>query len=101
VVPTWSFGTTAAAVAGYPNISVPVAIADDGRPAGIWVFGGFLQEPKLLAMAYDLEQEIQPRVQPAFVGTPPDWADAGICAGLAGPSAAKLGAKSRPIRPNW
>jgi amidase len=101
ITPTWSSGTTPAAVAGYPNISVPVAITDDGRPAGIWMFSGFLQEPKLLALAYDLEQEIQPRVQPTFTGTPPDWKDAGICATL--PKRHDMGHiwKNRPLRPHW
>jgi len=101
ITPTWSFGTSLPAVAGYPNISVPVAIADDGRPAGIWMYSGFLQEPKLLALAYDLEQEIQPRVQPRFVGTPPDWADAGVCALLPKPHDHGHIWKNKPLRPNW
>jgi amidase len=101
ITPTWSFGTSTAAVAGYPNISVPVAIATDGRPAGIWMFSGFLQEPKLLALAYDLEQEIRPRVQPRFPGTPPNWPDAGIC-GTA-PRARSMAEilSNRPLRPSW
>ena len=101
ITPTWSFGTSLPAVAGYPNISVPVAIADDGRPAGIWMYSGFLQEPKLLALAYDLEQEIQPRVQPRFAGTPPDWADAGVCALLPKPHDHGHIWKNKPLRPNW
>ena len=101
IAPTWSYGTSTAAVAGYPNISVPIAIASDGRPAGIWMFSGFLQEPKLLAMAYDLEQEIQPRVQPTFTGTPPDWADAGICVTRPQPKAMAGILMNKPLRPNW
>ena len=101
VTPTWSFGTSLPAVAGYPNISVPVAIADDGRPAGIWMYSGFLQEPKLLALAYDLEQEIQPRVQPRFAGTPPDWTDAGVCASLPKPHDRGHIWKNKPLRPHW
>jgi len=58
VAPIYSFGSSAPAVAGYPNISVPTGVTADGRPGGIWMYGGFLQEPKLLAFAYDLEQEI-------------------------------------------
>jgi amidase len=98
IVPTWSFGTAPAAVAGYPNISVPVGITDDGRPAGIWMFSGFLQEPKLLALAYDLEQEIQPRLQPTFPGSPPVWEDAGICATLPKPHDQGHIWKNRPLR---
>ncbi len=101
VTPTWSFGTSLPAVAGYPNISVPVAIADDGRPAGIWMYSGFLQEPRLLALAYDLEQEIQPRVQPRFAGTPPDWTDAGVCASLPKPHDRGHIWKNKPLRPHW
>ena len=44
-----------AAVAGYPNISVPVGLTPKGKPAGLWMYAGFLQDPQLLAMAYDLE----------------------------------------------
>ena len=101
VVPTWSSGTTTAAVAGYPNLSLPVAIAEDGRPAGIWMFSGFLQEPKLIALAYDLEQEMQPRVQPTFAGSPPDWTDAGVCASLPKPHDHGHIWKNKPLRPNW
>jgi amidase len=81
VAPSYSFGSTPAAVAGYPDIAVPVAISAEGRPAGVWMYGGFLQEPRLLALAYDLEQEIAPRARPQFVGDVPDEPpDAGICA---------------------
>ena len=61
VAPSLSFATSPAAVAGYPSISVPVGLTDGGVPAGIWMYAGFLQEPKLLAFAYDLEQELQAR----------------------------------------
>jgi hypothetical protein len=47
------------------------------------MYSGFLKEPKLLALAYDLEQAIKPRVQPGFLGSvPPEPPDAGICATL-------------------
>ena len=80
VAPIYSFGSSAPAVAGYPNISVPTGVTADGRPGGIWMYGGFLQEPKLLAFAYDLEQEIGGRPKPKFLGSlPPLPPDAGIC----------------------
>lgn len=80
VAPIYSFGSSAPAVAGYPNISVPTGVTEDGRPGGIWMYGGFLQEPKLLAFAYDLEQEIGGRPKPKFLGSlPPLPPDAGIC----------------------
>ena len=78
--PIYSFGSSAPAVAGYPNISVPTGITADGRPGGIWMYSGFLQEPRLLAFAYDLEQEIGGRPKPKFLGDLPKLPpDAGLC----------------------
>lgn len=80
VAPTYSFASTPAAVAGYPDISIPVGISSRGRPAGLWMYSGFLREPKLLGFAYALMLEIRPRRQPQFLGTvPPEPPDAGIC----------------------
>src|SRR6185436_13818699 len=80
VAPTYSFASSPAAVAGYPDISIPVGLTPEGKPAGLWMYGGFLQEPALLGLAFDLEQEIHPRSQPQFLGTvPPEPPDAGIC----------------------
>jgi amidase len=80
VAPSYSYASAPAAVAGYPNIAVPVGLTPKGKPAGLWMYAGFLQEPQLLAMAYDLEQEIQPRRQPRFRGAMPDEPpDAGLC----------------------
>ncbi len=84
VAPTYSFASSLPAVAGYPNLSIPVGLTPEGKPAGLWMYGGFLKEPKLLALAYDLEQAIKPRTQPQFLGSvPPEPPDAGICATLA------------------
>ena len=48
------------------------------------MYSGFLKEPTLLALAFDLEQAIKPRTQPGFLGSvPPEPPDAGICATLA------------------
>ena len=71
VAPSYSFASSPAAVAGYPNISIPVGLTPEGKPAGIWMYASFLQEPKLLAFAYDLEQAIQPRRAAQFLGTIP------------------------------
>jgi amidase len=80
IAPSYSFASTPAAVAGYPNISIPVGLTAKGKPAGIWMYGGYLQEAKLIALAYDLEQEIQPRSRPQFIRPlPPEPPDAGIC----------------------
>lgn len=80
LAPSYSFASSPAAVAGYPNISIPVGLTPEGKPAGIWMYSGFLQEPKLLAFAYDLEQALPPRALPEFLGqVPPKPPNAGIC----------------------
>jgi len=85
VAPSYSFASSPAAVAGYPDIAIPVGISSLGRPAGLWMYGGFLQEPKLLGYAYDLEQELNVRTSnpPQFAGElQPFPPDPGICAAL-------------------
>jgi amidase len=80
LAPSYSFASSPAAVAGYPNVSVPVGLTAAGTPAGVWMYASKHQEGKLIALAYDLEQEIQPRRKPRFLGTVPDEPpDAGIC----------------------
>ena len=59
--PSFAFGTSGPAVAGYPLISVPVGISAEGRPAGVWLSGGFLSEPTLISLAYAIEQLIDAR----------------------------------------
>jgi amidase len=86
IAPSYSFASTPAAVAGYPNISIPVGLTPGGKPAGIWMYSGFLREPRLLALSYDLEQELQPRRQSEMLGElPPEPPDAGICVSLPHP----------------
>jgi len=58
--------SSAAAVAGYPNITVPVGYVF-GLPVGISFFGGAFQEPKLLKIAYSFEQSTQIRKSPKFL----------------------------------
>jgi amidase len=95
VAPSYSWGSTAPAVAGYPNLALPVGLCEDGRPAGIEIYGGAYQEQKLIAYAYDLEQALKPRSDPpAYLGAvPPEPADAGICA--AGPAAKRVAPMDR------
>jgi amidase len=91
VAPSYSFASSPAAVAGYPNLSLPVGLTAAGTPAGIWMYGGFLHDVKLLALAYDLEQELQARRPPRFRGAvPPEPPDAGLCSGQ--PPLQRLGA---------
>lgn len=81
-IPTAGWSSSHAAVAGYPNLSVPVGFDANDRPVGLCLVGGYLQEPKVLSLGYALEQLLQARRPPSYSGTPPAWADAGICEAL-------------------
>jgi amidase len=71
--------STGPAVAGYPNFSMPVGIRASGRPAGMLMYSTFLHEPQLIAMAYDLEQTLQPRQQPQLLSSIIPIPNAGLC----------------------
>src|SRR5437763_2334607 len=73
--------STGPAVAGYPNFSMPVGIRSSGRPAGMLMYSTAFHEAQLIAMAYDLEQELQPRRQPMFVGAITPIPNGGFCSG--------------------
>jgi amidase len=77
--------TTAAAVAGYPNLALPVGITADGKPAGLLMYSTFLEESTLISLAYDLEQELNVRRQPQFRGTVNDPPNAGLCTAVPTP----------------
>jgi amidase len=74
--------STAPAVAGYPNLSLPVGIRDNGRPAGMLMYSTALREAQLIGFAYDLEQEINVRRQPQFLNSIIPVPNAGICTSL-------------------
>ena len=57
-----------AAVAGYPNITVPAGYVQ-GLPAGISFFGRAFSEPTLIKIAYAFEQSTKVRVPPKFLPT--------------------------------
>jgi amidase len=73
--------STGPAVAGYPNLSLPVGIRDNGRPAGMLMYSTALREAQLIGFAYDLEQEIKVRRQPQFLNSIIPLPNAGICTG--------------------
>ena len=58
--------SSAAAVAGYPDITVPAGFLF-GLPVGISFFGRAWSEPKLLKIAYGFEQMTKVRRAPKFI----------------------------------
>jgi amidase len=74
--------STGPAVAGYPNISLPIGVRSSGKPVGLLIYSTFLHEPQLIGFAYDLEQALNARVQPQFLSSPVPVPNAGLCNGL-------------------
>ncbi len=60
--------SSAAAIAGYPNITVPAGFVF-GLPVGISFFGRAWSEPTLLKIAYGFEQATHHRRAPRFLPT--------------------------------
>jgi amidase len=73
--------STGPAVAGYPNFSMPVGIRSSGRPAGMLMYSTAFHEAQLIAMAYDLEQALNARQQPQFLGAIIPIPNGGFCSG--------------------
>jgi amidase len=57
-----------AAIAGYPNITVPMGFIDE-LPVGLSFFGKAWSEPVLLEIAYGFEQGTKARKTPKFIKT--------------------------------
>jgi amidase len=62
------FSAGPAAIAGYPDISVPMGFVA-GLPVGISFFGRAWSEPALIRLAYAYEQATNHRRPPAFKPT--------------------------------
>ena len=73
--------STGPAVAGYPNLSIPVGIRDSGRPAGMLMYSTFLHEPQLIGFGYALEQALNARQQPQFLNSVIPIPNGGFCTG--------------------
>ncbi len=71
ITPSFSFGTSPAAVSGYPSMAVPVGYTPTGRPVGFWLAAGFMHEPTLIRLGFAIEQLLQARVAPTLSGTVP------------------------------
>ncbi len=57
--------STHAAVAGYPNVTVPAGLVQ-GLPVGISFFAGAFAEGELISIAYAFEQATLRRRAPTF-----------------------------------
>src|SRR5262245_48058914 len=73
--------STGPAVSGYPNLSLPVGIRGSGRPAGMLMYSTFLHEPQLIGFGFALEQALNARRQPQFLGSIIPIPNGGFCTG--------------------
>jgi amidase len=70
------FGSSGpAAVAGYPNISVPMGFSGE-LPVGVSLFASRFQEAKLVSLAFAVEQTLHARRAPKFLPTLPATSNA-------------------------
>src|SRR2546425_1494929 len=73
--------STGPAVAGFPKLSIPGGIRDCGPAAGKVPDSTFLHEPQLIGFGYALEQALNVRQQPPFLGSIIPIPNGGFCTG--------------------
>ena len=66
VWPAWAGSGSLAAIAGYPNITVPMGDIH-GLPIGVSLMGAKDTDAQILAYAYAYEQNSHMRVEPQFL----------------------------------
>jgi amidase len=59
--------SSASAISGWADITVPAGYVDGALPIGVTFIGGQWDEPDLVGFAYDYEQASQVRVPPQFL----------------------------------
>jgi amidase len=81
VAPSYSFASSPAAVAGYPDLAIPLGLTTKGVPAGFWMYGTAGTDMRLLRFAADIEGARGDFPRPHYHGfVPEDPPDAGLCA---------------------
>ena len=74
VWPAWSGAGYLAAVAGYPNITVPMGEVH-GIPIGFSIMGSAGQDAEILSYGYAFEQATKLRVEPKYLNSAEDRAE--------------------------
>jgi amidase len=68
---TFVGSSSASAISGWADITVPAGYADGALPIGVTFIGGAWDEPDLIGFAFDFEEASQVRVPPQFLPTLP------------------------------
>jgi amidase len=76
-----------AAVAGYPDLTVPAGYAEGVLPIGISFFAGAFAEPELIGMGYAFEHATRVRRPPAYLPTLPGVMATTVAATAGAPNA--------------